>query len=192
MAASVLAAGIALSGCSGQPGAAAVVDGDTISEQALAQSGRALQPFLSNRLSPRSMLSSMIQADVFLPIAAEHGLAASPDEARDYLDNIAQQADVTAPDTYPEGTLDVARMLMITQKMRTSDKAQVVQQEVADEVATLQVSISPRYGSWDPQGESGSLVQPPSPDWLIQPDDGTGGTGTGGTGSGTGADESTD
>src|SRR5699024_3199208 len=34
MTATVLAAGIALSGCAGKPGAAAIVDGQTISEQA--------------------------------------------------------------------------------------------------------------------------------------------------------------
>jgi len=182
MAATVLAAGIALSGCAGKPGAAAIVDGQTISEQALAQSGRALQPFLQSQLTPSSMLSSMIQADVFLQVASEHGMGISAEEARDYLENIAEQAGIDAPESYPEGTLDVTRMLMATQKLSTSQECATIQQEVVHELSEMDVSISPRYGTWDPEGSSGSLVKEPSPDWLISSDD-TPGTAPGESGS---------
>ena len=152
------------------------------------------------------MLSSMIQADVFLQVASEHGMGISAEEARDYLENIAEQAGIDAPESYPEGTLDVTRMLMATQKLSTSQEGATIQQEVVHELSEMDVSISPRYGTWDPEGSSGSLVKEPSPDWLISSDDtpgtapgesdsagpgsgsesdgaGTGGSGQGGSGS---------
>lgn len=171
MAATVLAAGIALSGCAGQPGAAAIIDGQTISEQSLSRSGAALQPFLQDQLTPRAMLSSMIQAEIFLQVASDHGLGASAEEARDYLDNIAEEADIDAPENYPDGTIEVARMLMINQNLQTSDQSDAVQQEVVNEIDNLDVSINPRYGSWDPQAMSGSLIQEQSQQWLLASDE---------------------
>src|SRR5690625_4683355 len=81
IAASLVAAGLALTACSAQPGAAAVVDGQRISEQSLSESSQALQPFLQTQLAPATMLSSMIQAQVTLEVAANHGFAASAEDA---------------------------------------------------------------------------------------------------------------
>lgn len=172
IAASLLAAGLALSGCSMHPGAAAVVDGQRISERALAESADALQPFLQSQLTPTAMLSSMIQAPVLLDVAAEHGFAASSEDAANYLDSIAEQAQIEAPETYPEGTLDVARMSIVTQKFSTGEgDADGIQEEFTQRVAELDVSVNPRYGDWDAQATSGSFIAQTTPDWLIAPAD---------------------
>ena len=173
IAASLVAAGLALTACSAHPGAAAVVDGQRISEQTLADSSQALQPFLQTQLAPTTMLSSMIQAPVILEVAAAHGFSASADDAEAYLDSIAEQSDVDAPETFPDGTLEVTRMLMVTQMYTQSEAdAEGIQAEVTEQIADLDVSINPRYGEWDPEAGNGLLIAQTTPDWLIEtPDD---------------------
>jgi len=172
IAASLVAAGLALTACSAQPGAAAVVDGQRISEQSLSESSQALQPFLQTQLAPATMLSSMIQAQVTLEVAANHGFAASAEDAEAYLDSIAEQSNVDAPETFPEGTLEVTRMLMVTEMYTSSEAdAEGIQAEITEELADLDVTINPRYGEWDPSSTSGLFIAQTSPDWLIDTSD---------------------
>ncbi len=172
IAASLVAAGLALTACTAQPGAAAVVDGQRITERALADSSAALQPFLQTQLAPRTMLSSMIQAPVTLEVAAEHGFSASASDAENYLNSIAEQSQVEAPETFPEGTLDVTRMLMVTQMFTSSEAdAEGIQAEISEQMADLDVTINPRYGEWDATGASGIFIAQSDPAWLIQPTD---------------------
>ena len=170
IAASLTAAGLALTACSGQPGAAAVVDGQRISENAVAQTVEVWQPLLQNQMTPAGMLAPMIQAPVLLDVAAEHGIGASADEAVQYLNDRAEQAQVTPAEEYPEGALEVARMQIVVELLNSGTvDTQQISADLTERIGELDVQLSPRYGEWDPEAAGGSFITPTTPEWLIAP-----------------------
>ncbi|SEE96028.1 hypothetical protein [Ruania alba] len=165
----VLSAALFAAGCAGEPGAAAVVNGETISESELAETTEALAPFLNAEVGPDLMLATMIQAPVLLDVAAEHGVAASVDETETYLDGLSAQAQVEAPESYPAGAIEVARFLIVSGELGQSPDAQAIGAAMNEQMAELDVEISPRYGSWDPELAEGSAIAPAQHDWLLAP-----------------------
>ncbi|UFU07421.1 hypothetical protein [Ruania halotolerans] len=165
----VLSAALLAAGCAGQPGAAAVVDGEAITEGELSETTAALAPFLNADVGPNVMLATMIQAPVFLGVAAEHGVAASEDETEAYLDELSAQAQVEVPQDYPAGAIEVARFLIVSGELSQSPDAQAIGEAVNEEMAELEVEVSPRYGTWDPTLAQGSAVAPAQPEWLLAP-----------------------
>lgn len=174
MAASLTAAGLALTACSGQPGAAAVVDGERISENEVAATVEVWQPLLQNPLTPAGMLAPMIQAPVLLDVAAEHGIAASAEEAEQYLDDLAEQGQLETPEEYPAGALEVARMQMVVEELNSgSVDPQQISADLTERIGALDVELSPRYGDWDPEAAGGSFITPTTPEWILAPVDET-------------------
>lgn len=174
IAASLTAAGLALTACSGQPGAAAIVDGQSISENEVAQTVEVWQPLLQNQLTPAAMLAPMIQAPVLLDVASEHGLGASVDDAVQYLDDRAEQAQVTPPEEYPDGALEVARMQIVVEVLNSgSVDPQQISADLTERIGELDVELSPRYGEWDPEAAGGSFITPTTPEWILAPADET-------------------
>lgn len=174
IAASLTAAGLALTACSGQPGAAAVVDGQRISENDVAQTVEVWQPLLQERLSPAAMLAPMIQAPVLLDVAAEHGIGASVDDATQYLNDRAEQAQVTPPEEYPNGALEVARMQIVVEVLNSgSVDPQQISADLTERLGELEVELSPRYGEWDPEAAGGGFIAPAAPEWILAPADET-------------------
>ena len=170
IAASLTAAGLALTACSGQPGAAAVVDGQRISENDVAQTVEIWQPLLQDRLSPAAMLAPMIQAPVLLDVAAEHGIGASVDDATQYLNDRAEQAHVSPP----EGALEVARMQIVVEMLNSgSVDPQQISADLTERLGELEVELSPRYGEWDPEAADGAFIAPTTPEWILAPADET-------------------
>ena len=174
IAASLTAAGLALTACSGQPGAAAVVDGQRISEYDVAQTVEIWQPLLQDRLSPAAMLAPMIQAPVLLDVAAEHGIGASLDDATQYLNDRAEQAQVTPPEEYPDGALEVARMQIVVEMLNSgSVDPQQISADLTERLGELEVELSPRYGEWDAEAAGGGFITPTTPEWILAPADET-------------------
>ena len=174
IAASLTAAGLALTACAGQPGAAAVVDGERISENEVARTLEIWQPLLQNPLTPAAMLAPMIQAPVLLDVAADHGIGASVEDAEQYLDDRAEQAQVSPPEEYPDGAIEVARMQIVVEVLNggTVDPQQI-SADLTERISGLDVELSPRYGEWDPAAEDGSFISPTTPEWILAPADET-------------------
>lgn len=174
IAASLTAAGLALTACAGQPGAAALVDGQRISENEVAQTVEVWQPLLQDRLSPAAMLAPMIQAPVLLDVAADHGIGVSVEDAEQYLDDRAEQAQVTPPEEYPDGAVEVARMQIVVELLNGgSVDAQQISTDLTERIGELDVELSPRYGEWDPEAAGGSFIAPTTPEWILAPVDET-------------------
>lgn len=155
-----------LAGCSGQaPGTAAVVDGQRISEDQLAAVVEQLNPYLQQPLTPAQALGLLIESGEIVEVAADSGLGVSEQQALTTLEGLNEQLGVEGPDEFAPSTILVARGLVAAQTLAQSPDAAAVQQQIADQVAAADVTVSPRYGSWDGAG----AVVPSAYDWIVAP-----------------------
>ncbi len=167
IAAAALLAGLVLGGCSAQPGAAAVVNGERISENEL---DRALIDFAAvtgQEVEPAAMLGTLVVAPVILQAAADHGVAASDDEAAELLDRQAELAGLTPPESYGHGVLQVAKMTVVNQDMAASPAGAEAIQAVNEGIAQAEIEVSPRYGEFD--ATTGQVLPQQLP-WIETPE----------------------
>lgn len=162
IAAAAVLAGLALGGCSAQPGAAAVVDGERITENELARAVEDFAAVTGQQVEAAVMLGTLVVAPSLIEVGAEHGVGASEEEAATLLDRQAEMAGLPVPDGYGDGVLQVARMTIVQQGLSTAPDASVAAEKINERVSQIDVDVSPRYGEFDP---SGQIVQEPLP-WI--------------------------
>jgi len=163
----VLVAGV-LSGCSGRPGAAAVVGGEQISVAYLQATAVDLAPYLKDA-SQASLLTALLQAPSFESAAAGQGVGVTRKQAADRLDQVAKQAAAarTAPartTPFTPGAVEVVRFALAQQNLQALPNAAEVTAQVAKKLRALDVEVNPRYGTVDLAAGS---VKPPSYPWLV-------------------------
>ncbi|WP_159621461.1 hypothetical protein [Ruania rhizosphaerae] len=162
----VITAALLAAGCAGQPGAAAVVNGEPIAEADLTDASTTLAPFLQEGVAPAALLAAMIQAPVLMDIAAEHGIAVSADQAQEQLAANAEAGGIEVPEEYSPETMELARYLFLVNMVNQSPDAQSINEEFAARLAELDVEVSPRYGTWNPDLSQGSTIQATAPEWI--------------------------
>ncbi len=144
-AAAVLALG--LTGCAGQRGAAAIVDGDVISEAYLADTVADIAPF--SGAGPTSVLQALVVGPIWIDVASEAGFGASEQEARDLLEQLAADTGVDATDLDPgPGLLTIAQVTAVQDKANSGGEAPYLNMKVQQRVAAADIAVSPRYGEW--------------------------------------------
>jgi hypothetical protein len=151
----------ALAACAGAPGSAAVVDGDPISEAALADAvaeWNTLAP-----ATPAAVLQELIISPFIVDAAAAAGVGASEDDARALLEREAQAAgvDPASVDVGP-GLLLVGRRFAAQEKASAAGRTQAVEDAAVQAIQEADIEVSPRYGTWD-QVRITPLVRP----WLV-------------------------
>jgi len=166
-----LAAALALGGCTAQTGAAAVVDGKEISTATLDRTVRELQGIFGQQVQSRQVLTMFIIAPSYLEAAAEHGVAKSREEARDYLLNLAatqsaQGGPAVDVDSFSEATFDILRFDMAVQELGMLANSQEIGAQLQERVAGLDIDVNPRFGEFSVED---NIVLPASHDWLVQP-----------------------
>lgn len=159
---------VGLSGCSGQPGAAAVVDGEAISVADLQRATLDLEPYLKN-VSQSSVLMVLVATPVFDRAASAAGVGVSTQEAEDLLDQAAQAAQDAGTgsartDPFSDAAVEVARFTLLQQNIQGLPDGQEVTAQITDELASLDAEINPRYGEAD--FATGSITPTAYP-WLV-------------------------
>ncbi|WP_066584951.1 hypothetical protein [Cellulomonas timonensis] len=171
--AAAAAAGLAvaglLAGCSGQPGAAAVVDGEEISASELQDTVAEIGPFLQGS-SPLSVLTVLVQTPAVDRVAAEYGVAASNEDADALLDQLAAQSGM-ADASFGKGARAVARFSLEITALQALPNASEALVQLTEEVADADLEISPRYAEVVGENE----IVAPVRDWLVAPGDSSGG-----------------
>ena len=171
LATAVVLAVVGVTGCSGQTGAAAVVEGEAIPVGDLHEVTRELGPFLQDG-SPSGVLLLLVAQPVFERVAAEYGLGVSDAEARAALAGVAG----TAPDAagedgveFGDASLRVARLTILQQRLQQLPDAEPAIRELSDQLANLDVEVNPRYGEIDLAGGRG--IVPVEHPWIVAADD---------------------
>lgn len=154
---------VALMGCTNTQGAAALVNGQTISQRDIATVIGELGPILEHP-DPSAVLGWLINAKAVAPIAVDAGLALSDDEVVAFL----KTHNLLPPDkaaALSAVSRDVVRGIMQRQHLSASPQAAKYLQELHAVLASNAIVVNPRYGMMNPQ--SGFIV-PQTPPWLVQ------------------------
>lgn len=160
-----LAVGAALlTGCAQTPGAAAVVDGRTISETTLQRATAELGTLVPSGIPTEQVLINLIAAPYLLDRATRAGAGVSDAEARQLGDQLAAQAGLAEAPELGEGSLTVLRATLAQQKLAQQPDAAEVFAEFEEDLAAADVELSPRYGSFD-LTSPGGIVAPERP-WI--------------------------
>jgi hypothetical protein len=159
--AAVAVAVLTLAGCSAMAGAAAVVDGEPISEEMLAET---TQDFRLLADAPaRSVLQALVVSPFWIEAASQTGLGTSVEEGRARIEELAADAglDPASLDIGP-GLVSIGQVLVAQRKAVEAGVAAELGAAAQELVGEAEIEISPRYGEW-----SGDGLVATSPPWLI-------------------------
>jgi hypothetical protein len=148
---------VGLAGCSVHPGAAAVVDGRTISEDYVADAADDLG------LGVQQALSLIIAAPYYLAAAEASGVAATAEEAHAAAE-AGEFAGVDSEAELSDGAVEIIQLAVTAQSLSELDEGSELMREANAVVVGLDMDINPRYGSMNPENGLVSLVDLP---WIV-------------------------
>lgn len=158
LAVAAVAAFALLAGCSVHPGAAAVVEGRTISQQYLDDTyGEIGNPGLDKPTT----LVLLIVAPSFIEAAAEQGVGVSEADAR-----AAAEAGLAGRGSsdLSDGTVEFFRFTLAMRNLQDLPDGAELVNEIAAEALSAEMDINPRYGDLDPQ--KAEIARAPLP-WIV-------------------------
>ena len=152
---------VATAGCSVHPGAAAVVDGRTITQEYTQDASEDLG------LDAGRTLSLLIAAPYFIDAAEANGVPVSPEDARAAVQDMrtANGGDAKAP--IRAGAIEIMRLVLASQALSGLADGAQIQSDTNAHVLGLKMDINPRYGEMDLS--SGLIARPPLP-WIVPTD----------------------
>ncbi len=154
-----------LAGCTGRPGAAAIVDGRAISVADVQQATTELQPYFQS-VDQGTVLMLLIGAPTIESIAASAGLAVSDQQAVALLDSAATSAGAKTPPTFSTPAIEVIKFSLAQKAIEGAANSAALVKLVNDKLLALHADVSPRYGTLDlTQG----TITPISYDWIVKP-----------------------
>lgn len=142
--AAVAVTAVALVGCAQNPSHAAIVEGVTITEQAVTQATAAVvEAFDAPAAEARTFaVNRLIQGVVAESIARDNGITVTADDRAQVM---AQQPQLGALAGQPGGedlVNDWIDIVVVAQSLGN--------EKLASELAKHEVTLNPRYGQWDP------------------------------------------
>ncbi|MBE3073564.1 MAG: hypothetical protein IMZ75_01245 [Actinobacteria bacterium] len=146
----LLGATLALSACGTQPGAAAIVNGTTISDKDVQTVSLELKKALQGQqqFTSSAILVNLILEPYVLAEAKRTGKDVSDAQARKAIAKVASPS---------RATLDFVRMQLAIQSL-----SQAGQQSIMAKLGKAKITVNPRYGTFDAKR---GLV-PTAPNWI--------------------------
>ena len=158
-----------LAGCTGEPGAAAVVDGAAVPTSDVEAALTELMPWFEG-VTTTNVLSVLVQEPTVVELAEEQGVGVSDEEAQALLDQVVQQKVADATATFTEPSLAVARYSIAYSKLQDLPDAAGIGDEIDARLRGLDVEVNPRFGSL----EDGNQIAAPTPaPWIVVPQAGS-------------------
>ena len=154
-------AALGLAACAGQPGAAATVDGEAISEAELAQTvadWTQLAP-----ATPATVLQELVISPFVIEAAAAAGVGASEEDGREVLLAAAEDAGVDPADLHiGPGLLLIGQRFAAQDAALEASKGRVIEEAATTAIRDAEIQVNPRYGAWEDLGVV--AVRPP---WFV-------------------------
>lgn len=150
---------VVLTGCGAdsalkQARVAAVVNGQTITDEQVHEATTQVNSVSAQPVSPSSIARLFVYGKVLLPIMADNGKGVSDDTARSALDKLNDPS---------PATLEVLKTAVAMQSMPTELRSTFI-----GKLSSASVAINPRYGSWNPSALAAGQdpIAASSPNWL--------------------------
>lgn len=156
----VVAATATLSGCEGRPGAAAVVDGTTITAADVDLVVSELQGYYTG-VDRAGMLTILAEMGPIDDLAAELGNRASDDDVQAALDSAVQKAG-GKKGHFSEVTREVIRFSIEWQSLQKRDDATEVKTRIDKLLAEQDIVVNPRFGT----RTDGQTLVPTERTWI--------------------------
>jgi hypothetical protein len=157
---------LAVSGCSGESGAAAVVDGTVIPISDVHTATEELRPYLQDP-TPTGILEVLVIEPTVARVAAEHGVVVSPQQVEERLAAVADPSGGEDPNAstpeFSAPSLAVARLVVLQEGLQALPDVRAAQEEIGTAIGDLDVDVNPRYGS----DFSTSGISPVEHNWLV-------------------------
>ena len=164
-----LATTAGLAGCTGQPGAAAVVDGTAIATSDVEAALTELEPWFQG-VTTTNVLAVLVQEPTVVALAEEKGVGVSDEDAQALLDQVVQQKVADATATFTEPSLAVARYSIAYSNLQDLPEADAIGDEIDTRLRALDIEVNPRFGSLEDGNQIGAPVPAP---WIVSPKAGT-------------------
>ncbi len=148
-----------LSGCAGDPSTAAVVDGRTITRDEVDAAVEDLAA--GNGEGAGQVVWALAVAPLYIEAAEAEGFGISAQEARTALGDPQQAGG--ADGVIADSTVEIARYFISANTLESEGAGEVLQ-DVADQVAALEIDVNPRYGDVDLAAET---VREGAVPWLV-------------------------
>ncbi len=151
---------VATAGCSVHPGAAAVVDGRTITQEYTQDASEDLG------LDAGRTLSLLIVAPYYVEMAEKNGVGVSADDARTAVQD-GLLGEVADPALLGDGAIEIVQLVLADQAVSALPDGAQIRADTDARISGLEMDINPRYGEMDPA--SGLIARPPLP-WIVSTD----------------------
>lgn len=165
IAAAALAVSAALlAGCSQQPGTAAFVEGERITENEVADASATFGSLLGSAPDLSALVDALIKEKLVTPLVAEYDLTASDEDVRAYFDaySESQGAEPLTDAQLTDAGIAVGRYLMLMGEATDSEDVDVIYEEILASFQSADIEVSPRYGEFTEDGELVAITHP----WL--------------------------
>lgn len=156
---------VGLAGCTGQPGAAAVVDGTAIPTADVEAALTELLPYFQG-VTPTTMLSILVQEPTVVELAEEKGVGVSDEDARALLDQVVRQKEADVSATFTEPSLAVARYSIAYTNLEELANGTEIGEEIDTRLRALDIDVNPRFASLEDDFQIGPPVRP---SWIVDP-----------------------
>jgi hypothetical protein len=159
-----LATTVTLAGCTGQPGAAAVVDGTAIPTADVRAAQVELAPYFQG-VSTTNVLAVLVQEPTVVALAEEKGVGVSDEDAHKLLDSVVQQKVPGLEVAFTDPSLAVAKYSIAYTNLQGLPDAKDVGTEIDKRLRALDVDVNPRFGTLT----DGNQVADPKPaPWIVK------------------------
>ena len=148
---------VATAGCTAHPGAAAVVNGETITQGYLQDT---VDDFADlGEVTPSQLLNVLVAMRAGEDVVEDRGIAVSGADALAMLEDGGIDTNGFSP-----GGVEVARYIAIVTQTQTRADAEEISEEMDAARRAADIVINPRYGVLDT--ESGTIVDR-TPAWIV-------------------------
>lgn len=158
----VVAASALLTGCAGDPTTAAEVDGRVITRAEVEAAQEDYTAF-SGGAAAEDILVRLVVAQLVIDRAEAEGVGVSAEQARANLEAAAEQAELGDRD-FADSTVEIERMSTAVVNLQGLEDAEQVFTELSEDLTELDVTVNPRYGTYDVEA---ATLSPTSYPWIV-------------------------
>ena len=150
----LLATAALLAGCAQAPGIAAVVNGERITENDVADASATFEALLGSAPNVSAVLDALVKEKVVVPVAADFDLEASDAEVIAYFnDYVASQGgEPLAEDQFSEAGLAAGRYLVLMGDTQAHADVLTISDQMIVAFRDADITVNPRHGSYDQDG----------------------------------------